>query len=152
MEKLEGTMEQKARALGTSSPTLYSYLNGKTLPNTDFLLRAKETLRINIDWLLTGDDKNVDVAYFANIDIERFLIIASRFNKFIKDNNIPDKIITLRFRDEILLKIYNSLAYIDEGIPEIITKTDYLLDLSLSYINKQGIDYDDANYNRTDYD
>lgn len=143
-------IDQKAKELGLTNQTLYNYLNGKRTPKTEFLIRLREITGVNLNWLLAGDPE-VDVVdlHCANIQIDRFKMIASRFNQYVKKKNFADGLISLKLRDEIIVRIYNDLSGVDEDISSLMAKADHLLDFSFSCLNNTD-DYDDMYYD--DYD
>lgn len=55
LEMVPGGMDAKAKALGTTSASLYSYINGKSLPQTPFLMKLKEESGVSLDWLFSGE-------------------------------------------------------------------------------------------------
>jgi len=73
LSKLPGSVDSKAKALGTTNPTLYAYIRGKRLPNTEFLINLNKLTGVSLDWLLFGKEatkegsKKIDPKYYSEV-------------------------------------------------------------------------------------
>ena len=79
-----------ANAAGVTTETVRTWCNGTFLPFTAQLLKIKEHLQVDIDWLLTGEENTKGGK-------EKDAIIDSLKNKLI---DAQSEIIELRKRDE----------------------------------------------------
>jgi len=48
--------KELGKQLGVSEQTIYKYINGKSLPGIDVILKVKQMIpEINLNWLLVGE-------------------------------------------------------------------------------------------------
>ncbi|WP_156955747.1 helix-turn-helix domain-containing protein [Solidesulfovibrio alcoholivorans] len=157
LEEIPGSVEEKAKALGVSHVTLYSYLAGKTIPNTEFLLRLKKLTSIDIDWLLTGEEEETQVP--GQISTLIFDFISAKVYIYISNNNIniilPEyaarsaKIYNFLLTGDITNKYFDESNF-QENIEEFSTIIDHLLPLVFdtteetikTYIKNEGVKND----------
>jgi transcriptional regulator with XRE-family HTH domain len=160
MERVPGdNVEQKAKLLGTTNPTLYSYLRGRTSPSVDFLTNLKIKAGIDLNWLLTGEEsgseaKNKKAEVKSLINQKLFVIINSKLERYLKRHATFLKQFDLSFAMRVMyvVQIYN---YIVEDV-ENMTKgrLNRSIDKTIKLIfGVQTISYRvDPSYFEHDYD
>lgn len=114
-------VDAKAKALATTNASLYSYMNGKSLPQMPFLMNLRELTGINIDWLVSGEGdfrrvaKNeINLGYIQMIE-DKLTRLLALINESLSNSEFVG----------IVLQIYNILLFEkfeEKDISDVIDK------------------------------
>lgn len=154
-------VESRARALGIANPTLYAYLKGKRVPNTDFLIQLKKVTGINLDWLLTGeeaekkDSMKIDSEYYTHVCnwlgqlthvLFKYFFLFTTYDQgmsyILENNSIEDLEKSPYYKDE--LETYKKHPFFDNvtnSTPFVFIPLDKYIELSLMIYNYVIDDY-----------
>ena len=154
LEEVPGTIDQKAKRIGTTSPTLYSYLRGRTAPSFDFLAKIKSVTGVNLNWLVSGEGEKFPLSgsdRTGALDIEFLEAIRCKLEDYLKESHPgfnKDRSF-FEYGYPLVYEIYNTLVgvgtleTIDKDFEKVQPMVDYaitLLSLVHLYLNKTGDD------------